>query len=117
MKIKNKKVLYKKIEIDDIENEQYSIIDIKKEKEKYILSISIKKYLLPYLEIKINNKTVEYKTYDKPYHGYEQFEKYSPEEKIIKIELDNRDLPTINRKDNKFNYYFDLIYGELDNIV
>ena len=23
--------------------------------------------------------------------------------KIIKIELDNRDLPTINRKDNKFN--------------
>ena len=36
---------------------------------------------------------------------------------IYKIELDNKSLPTLNRKDNKFNYYFDLIYKELDNIV
>lgn len=36
---------------------------------------------------------------------------------IYKIELDNKDKPTINRKDSKFNYYFDLIYKELDNIV
>ena len=36
---------------------------------------------------------------------------------IYKIDLDNKGLPTDNRKDNKFNYYFDLIYGELDNIV
>lgn len=36
---------------------------------------------------------------------------------IYKIELDNKDIPTKNRKDNKFNYYFDLIYKELDNIV
>ena len=36
---------------------------------------------------------------------------------IYKIELDNNDLPTLNRKDNKFNYYFDLIYKDLDNIV
>lgn len=36
---------------------------------------------------------------------------------IYKIELDNKGLPTLNRKDNKFNYYFDLIYKDLDNIV
>lgn len=36
---------------------------------------------------------------------------------IYKIELDNKRLPTLNRKDNKFNYYFDLIYKDLDNIV
>lgn len=36
---------------------------------------------------------------------------------IYKIDLDNKGLPTENRKDSKFNYYFDLIYGELDNIV
>ena len=36
---------------------------------------------------------------------------------VYKIELDNKGLPTLNRKDNKFNYYFDLIYKDLDNIV
>lgn len=36
---------------------------------------------------------------------------------IYKIELDNKGLPTLNRKDNKFNYYFDLIYKDLDTIV
>ena len=36
---------------------------------------------------------------------------------IYKIELDKKGIPTENRKDNKFNYYFDLIYKELDNIV
>ena len=36
---------------------------------------------------------------------------------IYKIDLNSKGLPTENRKDNKFNYYFDLIYGELDNIV
>lgn len=36
---------------------------------------------------------------------------------IYKIDLDNKDLPTKNRKDNKFNYYFDLIYEDLDKIV
>lgn len=28
---------------------------------------------------------------------------------IYKIELDNKDIPTNNRKDNKFNYYYELI--------
>ena len=28
---------------------------------------------------------------------------------IYKIELDNQDIPTNNRKDNKFNYYYELI--------
>ena len=36
---------------------------------------------------------------------------------VYKIDLDNKGLPTLNRKDNKFNYYFDLIYKDLDNIV
>lgn len=33
---------------------------------------------------------------------------------IYKIELDNKDLPTINRKDSKFNYYYDLIWNDLN---
>lgn len=34
---------------------------------------------------------------------------------IYKIELDNKDLPTINRRDTKYNYYYDLIWKDLDN--
>ena len=34
---------------------------------------------------------------------------------IYKIELDNKNLPTINRKDTKYNYYYDLIWKDLDN--
>ena len=35
---------------------------------------------------------------------------------IYNIELDTKDLPTINRKDSKFNYYFDLIWNDLNNV-
>lgn len=35
---------------------------------------------------------------------------------IYNIELDNKDLPTINRKDSKFNYYYDLIWKDLNNV-
>lgn len=35
---------------------------------------------------------------------------------IYNIELDNKDLPTINRKDSKFNYYYDLIWNDLNNV-
>ena len=34
--------------------------------------------------------------------------------KIYKIELDNKTNPINNRKDNKFNYYYDLIWRDLD---
>lgn len=34
---------------------------------------------------------------------------------IYNIELDNKDIPTINRKDNKFNYYNEMIWKDLDN--
>lgn len=33
--------------------------------------------------------------------------------KIYNIELKNKDLPTVNRKDTKFNYYYDLIWKDL----
>ncbi len=33
--------------------------------------------------------------------------------KIYNIELVNKDLPTVNRKDTKFNYYYDLIWKDL----
>lgn len=33
---------------------------------------------------------------------------------IYKIELDNKDIPTNNRKDNKYNYYYDLISKDLN---
>lgn len=33
--------------------------------------------------------------------------------KIYNIELENKDLPTVNRKDTKFNYYYDLIWKDL----
>ena len=33
---------------------------------------------------------------------------------IYKIELDNKSLPTNNRKDNKYNYYYDLISKDLN---
>ena len=33
---------------------------------------------------------------------------------IYKIELDNKTNPIDNRKDNKFNYYYDLIWRDLD---
>ncbi len=36
---------------------------------------------------------------------------------IYDINLDNKDIPTTNRQDNKFNYYYDLIWKDLDNIV
>ena len=36
---------------------------------------------------------------------------------VYKIDLECKDIPSINRKDSKFNYYFDLIYEELDTIV
>lgn len=35
--------------------------------------------------------------------------------KIYNIELENKDIPTINRKDKKFNYYSDIIWKDLDN--
>ncbi len=34
---------------------------------------------------------------------------------VYNIELINKDLPTKNRKDSKFNYYYDLIWKDLDN--
>ena len=36
---------------------------------------------------------------------------------IYTIELENKKLPTENRKDAKFNYYYDLILKDLDTIV
>ena len=33
---------------------------------------------------------------------------------IYEINLDNKSLPTINRKDKNFNYYYDLIWKDLD---
>lgn len=36
---------------------------------------------------------------------------------IYNIELENKKLPTENRKDTKFNYYYDLILKDLDTIV
>lgn len=35
---------------------------------------------------------------------------------IYEIELDNKDLPTKNRKDSKFNYYYDLIWNDLNDV-
>ena len=34
--------------------------------------------------------------------------------KIYNIELDNKDTPINNRKDPKFNYYYDLIWKDID---
>ena len=36
---------------------------------------------------------------------------------IYKIELENKSIPTENRKDAKYNYYYDLIWKDLDTIV
>ncbi len=36
---------------------------------------------------------------------------------IYEINLTNKDIPTTNRKDEKFNYYYDLIWKDLDKIV
>ena len=36
---------------------------------------------------------------------------------VYKIDLECKDKPSLRKKDSKFNYYFDLIYGELDSIV
>lgn len=36
---------------------------------------------------------------------------------IYNIKLNNKDKPTINRKDPMFNYYFDLIWKDLDKVV
>ncbi len=36
---------------------------------------------------------------------------------IYQIKLTKKDIPTINRQDDKFNYYYDLIMKDLDNIV
>lgn len=36
---------------------------------------------------------------------------------IYNIQLDKRSIPTDNRKDIKFNYYYDLIWKDLDTIV
>lgn len=36
---------------------------------------------------------------------------------IYKIELEKKDIPTINRKDAKFNYYYDMIWKDLDKVV
>ena len=36
---------------------------------------------------------------------------------MYKIDLECKGSPSMRRKDSKFNYYFDSIYGELDNIV
>lgn len=33
---------------------------------------------------------------------------------VYNIDLDNKDLPTINRKNSKFNYYYDLIWNDLN---
>ncbi len=35
---------------------------------------------------------------------------------VYNIDLDNKDLPTINRKNSKFNYYYDLIWNDLDDV-
>ena len=35
---------------------------------------------------------------------------------IYNIELDNKDLPTINRKNSMFNNYYDLIWNDLNNV-
>lgn len=35
---------------------------------------------------------------------------------IYNIELDNKNLPTINRKDSKYNYYYDLIWNDLNSV-
>ncbi len=37
--------------------------------------------------------------------------------KIYDIKLEKKDIPTINRQDNNFNYYYDLIWKDLDKIV
>ena len=34
--------------------------------------------------------------------------------KTIDIKLDNKSTPTENRKDSKFNYYYDIIWKEID---
>lgn len=36
---------------------------------------------------------------------------------IYNIELDKKDIPTKNRKDNKFNYYYDMIWKDMDTNV
>ncbi len=36
---------------------------------------------------------------------------------IYKIELENKDIPSINRKDKLFNYYYDKIWSDLDKDV
>ena len=36
---------------------------------------------------------------------------------IYEIELDNKSIPTENRNDAKFNYYYNLIWKDLDTIV
>ena len=33
---------------------------------------------------------------------------------IYKIELDNKDIPTNNRKDNRYEYYYNLISRDLN---
>lgn len=33
---------------------------------------------------------------------------------IYKIDLDNKDIPTNNRKDNRFDYYYNLISKDLN---
>ncbi len=35
---------------------------------------------------------------------------------IYHIDLSNKDLPTINRKNSKFNYYYDLIWNDLNDV-
>lgn len=35
---------------------------------------------------------------------------------VYNIDLDNKDFPTINRKNSKFNYYYDLIWNDLDDV-
>lgn len=36
---------------------------------------------------------------------------------IYNIEFDNKDIPTINKKNDKFNYYCNLIWSDLDTNV
>lgn len=36
---------------------------------------------------------------------------------IYKINLENKDIPSINRKDKLFNYYYDMIWSDLDKDV
>ena len=33
---------------------------------------------------------------------------------IYNIDLNNKSIPSINRRDQQFNYYYDLIWGDLD---